>query len=287
MMPIFFDTDLGSDVDDAFALTFLIKHKAPLIAVQTVSGPVRERAHACLELLDTLGVRNIPVFAGSPHPLNKNNKTWMTGFEKKLTKNNANIMKGSVDKILKKQHEFVTLATGPLTNIAKLTRKRWFLKQCKQIVVMGGVLNNTLNVSSEHNFEQDIEAVKEVFTSTIPITCIPLNITIKHSFTLLDLPNFIDSKNPTNLLLKKWSNLWLNYTKTFSKNSPFREKLFWHDPIAALFCLEPDLFTLKNEHISLLKTGEMMKSKNGKFTIKLCSTIKKKGISTLIQTCKA
>ncbi len=58
------DTDIGGDVDDAFALAYAARHpQIDLRAVTTVLGDTRWRAALALRLLDEAGVPGIPVAA--------------------------------------------------------------------------------------------------------------------------------------------------------------------------------------------------------------------------------
>lgn len=68
--PILFDTDIGSDVDDAFALALILASpEVELRGVTTVSGNTADRAILACRFLAQTGQRNIPVAAGAePQP---------------------------------------------------------------------------------------------------------------------------------------------------------------------------------------------------------------------------
>ncbi|HUH08060.1 MAG TPA: nucleoside hydrolase, partial [Egibacteraceae bacterium] len=63
------DTDIGTDVDDALALAFAVRHPdIELRAVTTVSGDTRRRARIAATLLSLAGRDDIEVAAGLDTP---------------------------------------------------------------------------------------------------------------------------------------------------------------------------------------------------------------------------
>ncbi len=69
MIRLILDTDIGDDVDDAFALAYAVRHpEIELLAVTTVFGDVRWRSALALRLLDELGAAHVPVASGHAGP---------------------------------------------------------------------------------------------------------------------------------------------------------------------------------------------------------------------------
>jgi inosine-uridine nucleoside N-ribohydrolase len=65
------DTDIGTDVDDAYALTFLAHcPEVTIEAVTTVWANARLRAQIARKLLNLLGRGDIPVAVGEDMPPN-------------------------------------------------------------------------------------------------------------------------------------------------------------------------------------------------------------------------
>ncbi len=63
------DTDIGSDIDDALALAYLLAQKrCRLLGITTVTGEPGKRA-ALASVLCRVAGRDIPIHAGSPVPL--------------------------------------------------------------------------------------------------------------------------------------------------------------------------------------------------------------------------
>jgi purine nucleosidase len=72
--PLVLDTDIGSDVDDALALAYAVRHpELQLRAVTTVSGDATKRAHIAARLLAIEGRDDVVVAAGVDGPMDR---TW-------------------------------------------------------------------------------------------------------------------------------------------------------------------------------------------------------------------
>ena len=67
--PVILDTDIGSDIDDALCLAYLLAHpRCDLAGIATVSGEPGRRAAIASALCRAAG-KDVPINAGSPRPL--------------------------------------------------------------------------------------------------------------------------------------------------------------------------------------------------------------------------
>jgi inosine-uridine nucleoside N-ribohydrolase len=65
-IPVLLDTDIGGDIDDAYALVqILCSPELKLVGVTTVSGDAVARARLAAKLLTVAGRPTIPVYAGA------------------------------------------------------------------------------------------------------------------------------------------------------------------------------------------------------------------------------
>ena len=159
MISLILDTDIGDDVDDAFALAFAARHpKIRLCAVTTVLGDTHWRAALTLRLLDELGVSDVPVAAGEPGgavegitlsgdvvlPLGRDDPR---RDPRSATDLMANVIAAAPPP--------VWLATiGPATNAAALLAERpEALDRLAGVVMMGG--RDDPSNPREHNFGLD------------------------------------------------------------------------------------------------------------------------------------
>ncbi len=68
-MKLLLDTDIGTDIDDAICLAYLLaKPECELLGITTVSGEPEKRAMLASAICKTAG-RDTPIFSGAPLPL--------------------------------------------------------------------------------------------------------------------------------------------------------------------------------------------------------------------------
>src|SRR5215211_7025092 len=69
MTKVLLDTDIGTDVDDAVALAYLLSHPdCELLGITTVTGEVEKRASLASILCQMAG-KDIPIYPGADHPM--------------------------------------------------------------------------------------------------------------------------------------------------------------------------------------------------------------------------
>lgn len=231
------DTDIGDDIDDAFALTFAhFNPNIDLVGVTTVFRNTVARAKQVKAFLNAVGKDDIEVVAGISKPIKeeihyfKSDDLDVKGdvpcqhsndYDKLLISN-----KDAIDYIyemsVKYKGELVIAPIGPLTNIA-LTIKKYpeFTKNIKKIVLMGGYFNEEV---PEWNIICDPEAAKIVFDSGANIDAIGLDVTLKTSFDPSLLKTLEEQNEPFQELLLTWFNRWNNYFNF--------DKSVLHDPLA-------------------------------------------------------
>jgi inosine-uridine nucleoside N-ribohydrolase len=181
--PILLDTDIGSDIDDAFALALILESpELDLLGVTTVSGDTQARARLAAKMLWETGRKEVPVAAGEPgKPISSEQTRWALGFTSKQLRSEK-----AVDflmaEIAQRPGEITLVAIGPLTNVAALlSRYPKASKEIKRIALMGGSIargyGRDQKPAAEYNIAADPEAAQAVFSSRVPILMVPLDVT--------------------------------------------------------------------------------------------------------------
>lgn len=143
---ILFDTDIGSDIDDAVALAWLLANPlCELVGITTVSGQPLERAKLASAMCSVAGV-DIPIVPGEAVPMKIETRQPLAHQASSLERwhhSNSFISEDAVDfmvdTIARDPGEITLLTVGPLTNVAKLFKHSpETLGQLKQVVLMCG-----------------------------------------------------------------------------------------------------------------------------------------------------
>jgi inosine-uridine nucleoside N-ribohydrolase len=189
-LPVIIDTDIGSAIDDAFALGLaLASPELDVRGVTTVGSRAEDRAWITCRFLAHSGQRETPVAWGrDPQPA--------SAIEGQLQyRGHPGVLFGRTQKpsdepaeeflyrsLKAEPGELTLIALGPLTNVARLIEKHpdcvpWI----KRIVVMGGSLrvgyDNQAPPVPEWNIKSDVAAARAVFASGAPLTVVPLDAT--------------------------------------------------------------------------------------------------------------
>lgn len=175
---IILDTDVGTDVDDAFAIAQAARSpKLDLRAVTTVYGDVQLRARLARKLLNLLGRSQVPVAAGLGQPLTPNKVPYWGGWEGEglLTPDDNSLPLDPrdgitliLDELAAAQQPLTLVAIGPLTNIAAVIQQAGDLRgQIREVICMAGTI---VPDEEEWNVQCDADAARIVFQSGLPVT---------------------------------------------------------------------------------------------------------------------
>jgi purine nucleosidase len=238
-IPIVLDTDIGSDIDDAFALALIVASpELDLRAVTTVSGDTHARARLAAKMLWVAGRRQVPVAAGEPGAKLPIEQTlWADGFTgpSLLSQTAVDLLKAQIDRA---PGGITVVAIGPLTNVAALlTQHPEEAKRIKRIALMGGSVAHGYGPGSgptpEYNIAADPSAARKVFTSGIPILMAPLDVTARLQLDKAHLRRLFALHKPMADTLHAVYALWNHPTPT----------LF--DPMAVALLFNPTLCQTK------------------------------------------
>lgn len=139
-IPVILDTDIGGDIDDAYALAQVLRSpELKLLGVTTVSGDAVARARLAAKLLVVAGRPEIPVHAGTSTAAQYIAQTeWAKDFSSPTLRlaGGVNFMR---EQINAHPGEITLIAVGELTNIAALLNSEPGIgSKIKAIALMGG-----------------------------------------------------------------------------------------------------------------------------------------------------
>jgi purine nucleosidase len=185
---IIIDTDIGDDLDDAFALGLALNSpEVDIVGITTVWGDTKLRARLVDRLLAQTGRASIPVAEG----IHTETKFRLTQARWAEAGPPAKAHPAGVDFLLEKIRqnpgEITLVGIGPLTNVgAAIERDPATFKKLKRVVIMGGSIRKHYDdlgytpdrgPEPEYNIYCDVAASQKLFTSGVPLYVMPLDST--------------------------------------------------------------------------------------------------------------
>ncbi|MBS1802494.1 MAG: nucleoside hydrolase [Acidobacteria bacterium] len=282
---VIIDTDIGDDIDDAFALALALKSpELKVFGVTTTFGDTTMRARIVDRYLKAVGRRDIPVFAG---PATKTDNV-MTQAE--YAKGDAKTkFSDGVEFILKTAREHpgqVTLiGIGPLFTVeAAIKRDATTFKKLKRVVIMGGSVYNGYGLDAqgkpkpaepEWNILNDPAGLTALLSSGVPVFVMPLDST---QVPLKDKEREALFAHGSALArqLKALYQEWIAGTPNHSPTPT----LF--DPVAVTYTFRPEFCPMKPMHLDVDAKGMTIPG-SGKPNSEVCLQSNERGFLELLQ----
>jgi purine nucleosidase len=237
---VILDTDIGDDIDDAFALALVLSSpEFDLLGVSTAWGNTQLRARIVDRLFCETGKEDIPIFAGidTTSKISMDHARWAEAMPPRPTPFSSSI-DFILEQIRRYPNQITLLAIAPLTNVgALIARDPGTFRKLKRVVIMGGSIYrgyNDLGYTPDHgpdpeyNIASDIAAARRLFASGVPLFVMPLDSTqlkldeVKRELIFRQSTPLTDALT---LLYHQWGRL----TPTL------------YDPVAIAFSIAPQL----------------------------------------------
>jgi purine nucleosidase len=247
--PLLFDTDIGSDIDDAVALAYLLcEPRCELLGITTVSGEPIERARLADAVCRAAGRTDIPIHSGCERPLLVDQgqvfapqKSVLSRWRHRDEFAPATAVPFLQETIRARPGEITLLAVGPFTNLGLLfAMDPEIPKLLKRLVIMGGVyLPNTRQV--EWNASLDPHATALVFGAELQdLTAFGLDVTLKCRMPAEECRRRL--RGGVLDLVADMAEVWFDHEpKPGQTDFVPRPDIVFHDPLAAVAVFEPDL----------------------------------------------
>lgn len=245
---IIIDTDIGDDIDDAFAVGLALQSpEFRILGITTAFGDSKLRARLAVRYLDSVGRSDIPVVAGvetAPRTKFTQAKYAESGDAKQVQPESAPDF--ILEEIRKHPGEITLIAIGPQTNLgAAIDKDPATFRKLKRIVMMGGSVYKGYKGGApdpEWNILCDIAAAQKVFTSGVPLYVMPLDATIL-KLDATDLKALFDRETALTKQIEELYREWGQPTPT----------LF--DPMAVGYAANPELCPTTPLHITVDDKG--------------------------------
>jgi len=266
---VLLDTDIGDDIDDAFALALALDSpEIDLLGITTTYGDTDLRAKLVDRfLLETCGVW-MPVIPGSPTPhdnvftqaayakaeaktcsispsnMGDGPKEWAHRDDQRKHHDAAGFI---LERIRLYPGQITLIAIGPLNNIqAAIERDPVTFRKLKRVVMMGGSIYRGYDSregahrppDAEWNVSRDPAGLRALLASGVPVFMMPLDSTQIHLETPARETIFAHGSPLTDQLTLLYHQ-WLAGTE----GHPPAPTLF--DPVAVAYVIRPELCPVK------------------------------------------
>ncbi|NMC38166.1 MAG: nucleoside hydrolase [Bacteroidales bacterium] len=254
---IIFDCDLGSDIDDAFALALILASpEFDVLGIVLDHGLTDKRAQVAAKMLYLTNRTDIPVVVGRKTPQVAGTDTpaeysgqyyWAEGFDKikPVSKTATDFI---IENLKKFPREVILITVGPVSNIGDVIKKDpEALKLAKHVYSMFGSFYTGYGtaekpepvVTEEWNVMGDSEASRLLVGSKAAITYCGLDVTTRVWF---------DSDLQFKLLMRQspLTNALCALTTLWGGSKPCL-----HDAVTVGMVLWPDLFTTRPAFVKI------------------------------------
>lgn len=250
-VPVLFDTDIGSDIDDAVALAYLLREpRCDLVGITTVSGEPQARASLADALCRAAGRTNIPIHSGSAEPFlveqrqpHAPQKSILERWPHRSDFAPCSAVPFMQDLIRSRPGEITLLAVGPLTNVGLLfVVDPEIPSLLKRLVLMAGVYTTDVAGAprAEWNVLLDPHAAARVFQSPVAeLVAYGLDVTMRCSLEAEECRQRF--QGPVLSVVAEMAEVWFQR----------RPRIVFHDPLAAAALFEPDLCTYETGRIEV------------------------------------
>lgn len=255
---VIFDTDIGDDIDDAFALALAISTpKLQVIGVSAAWGDTDLRARLAARFLRETGHEEIPVTAGpradAKFPFTQ--RRWAAQFPQP-PQGWPDAIDFILDTIRRNPGQITLISVSPFSNVGALIDKDpATFRKLKKVVIMGGSIRRGYGdlgyvpahgPDPEYNILLDIPSARKLFASGVPLFVMPLDSTqlkldeVKRNILFSQGTRITDALA---LLYWQWTASTLNPTPT----------LF--DAMAVAASIDPNLCPTRPMHIEIDDKG--------------------------------
>jgi purine nucleosidase len=216
-MKVLLDTDIGTDIDDAWALGYALKSPSfQLLGVTVTDADTAQRARLACKLLYRLGRTDVPVAVGRPTAAIPANRidyqfTWAEDFQayKPLSTPAVDFL---AETIRKNPGEVTLIAVGPLQNIGDLVRRYPdVVPLVKRVVLMSGSIGPNAWSSTavaEWNVKLAIPEAQAVYAASWPLTIVPLDSTTYMRLEDQEREKLRTARTPLVVALEALLRLW-------------------------------------------------------------------------------
>jgi len=264
-IPVIFDTDIGDDIDDTWALGLLLK--SPELDLRLVLGDHGKslyRARLLAKFLERAGRTDVPVGVGLDVNVRGDGAqaAWVKDYN--LNRYPGRVypdgVQALIDLIMQSPVPITVIAVGPLPNLAAALEREPAIAQRARFVGMHGSVRvgygGSKTIAAEYNVKEDAKACQETLSAAWDVTITPLD-----TCGLIDLSGTYyravrDADDPIAKAILENYRIWNHRPHDPNWKLEVNERsstLF--DTVAVYLAFAQDLVTIENLAITVTPDG--------------------------------
>ncbi|MHC4796055.1 MAG: nucleoside hydrolase [Planctomycetota bacterium] len=271
-IPVIYDTDIGGDIDDTWALSFLLASpELDLKLVVTDTHNTEGKAKIVAKLLERAGRTDVPVGIGLKLGDNIGRQApWIKNYD--LTKYPGKVHKDGVqamiDTIMKSPEPITLIAVGPVPNLREALKREPRIAQKARLVVMGGSVEikygRKKGRCAEYNVRHKPKAAQAAYGADWDVTMTPLDTA---DFVILKGENYAKVSEADNPLAKALIENYLIWSKRAGgKKPPPPRSSTLFDTVAVYLAFATELCEMRDIHLRVDNKGFTVPDPKGKLT---------------------
>ncbi len=248
-IPLLLDTDIGSDIDDAVCLAYLLANpNCDLLGITTVTGEPEKRAQMASVLCRAAGRDDIPIYPGAPDPLLAAQRQVQAHQAPALARwpHRAEFPRGEAVEFMRRTirahpGQVTLLTVGPLTNLALLFRTDPEIPGLlKRLVMMCGRFSDPAASPLEWNALLDPHATAIAYRTPVAVhRSIGLDVTTKVVMPVEEVRARFTA--PLLQPVLDFAEIWFAHA----------HEITFHDPLAAVTIFDEEVCAFKRGRVEV------------------------------------
>ncbi|HEY8443290.1 MAG TPA: nucleoside hydrolase [Clostridia bacterium] len=239
MLKIIIDTDIGDDIDDAYALSLALNTKElNILGITTVYRNCHQRALITKSLLNDFGRTDIEVYAGEDFPVkepiffwsydtvNPDGRPNLAHYKPEMSRfkySDKHAVEFYREAVNQYPYEITLVCLGPLTNLGLFAEKYpEDYKKLHSILLMGGCFGTG---GAEWNIKCDPESAQKALNCQVPVKMVTFDVT-KETYLLKDHLDALEACQ------KQYIKTLMEITKLWVAQRNFKKPPIMHDALA-------------------------------------------------------
>jgi inosine-uridine nucleoside N-ribohydrolase len=266
-IPVILDTDIGGDVDDAWALTFLLA--SPELDVKLVASDSHntcEKAQLIAKFLKRAGRVDIPIGIGVRAPgADDSKEKWVRSYPGKV---HLDGVQAIIDTIMQSPRPITLIAIGPVPNLELALEREPRIVEKARLIVMGGCIGKQEQGEPgfpEYNVRNNAKAARKAYSAAWDVTMTPIDTVGKIRLEGEYYAQVRDARNPMARLLMEQYHDW-NRKQTEHRQDIARTSSILWDTLAVCLAFDDKFCRMRDIRLSVTDHGITKPTPDGKLT---------------------